>query len=1639
MHLLQRILLALALCSPAWAQNYNTHTWVQSGQPYLKISGISADGIYRLPVNKLVANTVFASANPDHRFLHMMYRGQEIAIYVQDNNNNNRLDGDDYIEWFGHQNAGEDDDDVVRNAQNGQANPAGRTNPYRSMFSDRTAYFLTWNAVQRAPEFSYVNETTPTDYALRPQQAFFRHATRRDFTNSFYPGVGSASSLVHEQFLNSDYIPGEGRTSGGIGNTPFQPNPGTATTNVLTPYPHTSSADPVEVRLRMTSMSRFGVKRQRVVFGSVTQEFIMPAMDSQVRSFTVGIADVASGTPTIAISTFGDAPDNINVPFIQVVYDRLTRFDNDAQARIRWTNTALEDKYFRFENMNLSGAGMVYDMTNRRRIEGISVGSTLHAVVRRAFSPEHDMWVTSMGTIDNISVNLQVTTALTSPQGRTDVGVQFVIIAAKNYGSSAQTYAQYRTGRFSSKVVFVEDLYDEFSYGNETPVALKRFMRYALTQWNTPVRFVLLWGPPSGGPDVAVPTWGYPPTDHEFVSNFDGANPNYTLLAPIGRVNVRNNEQGLAYLAKVQDYEAMGNEAWMKQGLFFGGGTTAFEHNAIENTLQEMKATFENCPFAGNGYLYQKRSTTGTQNEATPEVTQAINDGNVAISFFGHSNAQRWDLEILPPQVYTNYNKYPFVYAAGCYTGNYTAGNWLGQQWVLEPNRGAIAWLSNTDLGLLSQLRNYMRVLYTNAFETRLNQPIGDVIASTIVTHRTNDGSYTSRNHIRQICLHGDPSIVLKNPSLPDLVLTQANVAFEPANFGAENDSVTLILTPRNLGICFADSFDVRVVQTVGNELPYTHPLVRFPPIAFSDTLRIKLRNQGITKPGPSSYEICIDATQRIPELDETNNCVTIDRFIPSLVPSLVYPWPFAVINKQGIALRAATFGVTRQENLRYVFEIDEVPEFSTPAKRSAMVISNTLGAEWRLPAPYNTFRDSTVYYWRVRLADNPEVVWATGSFQYINGPQEGWAQARAPQFFGNATSQLIMNHQTRLWQLAPLTRNLTASVIPYSIDLDKTFCNTSDAPGGLPGNSILLLGINHKTLECYGFNVFLGNAEWIRVESNLNAITAIVNSMPDKDYLVLVGRNVKRTLLTPAFLDALQQVGISNQLLTVPVTTGTDTISFSFLGRKGSVVGQNPEVFATNTSDPTRLAVRLQSAQPSGTATSEIAGPSGGWQNLIWGWRRTANEPNESVRVDLIGVRTNNTEATLLSNLQPGNYDISAYSIADYPYMRLRGLFSDPEHRTAPQLDNWYLLHADLPDAAIDPYVNFSFHADTVLQGETVRITLNARNLSQLDMDSLLVQFQVRNQNGTLTTVGTWRGPRLTAGQATFPIQFSFPTFDFPGQTPLIITINPNNDQPEKYFFNNVYNQAFFVKRDIINPILDVTFDGRHIMDGDIVAPTPRIVVQLNDENPHYLISDPAAFEVYFKRDNLDDGDKGELVEMSSGLVTFEPATSAENKARLIFSPQRLEDGDYVLTVNGQDVNGNLAGRVRYRVKFRVMNESTITDVINYPNPFSTCTKFVYTLTGDVMPEVFQISIFTVTGKLVRTIDLKAEGEVFVGQHITQYCWDGTDEFGDRLANGVYLYRVNFKLPGSATIRKNNEATSQYFDKGWGKMYIMR
>jgi len=124
---------------------------------------------------------------------------------------------------------------------------------------------------------------------------------------------------------------------------------------------------------------------------------------------------------------------------------------------------------------------------------------------------------------------------------------------------------------------------------------------------------------------------------------------------------------------------------------------------------------------------------------------------------------------------------------------------------------------------------------------------------------------------------------------------------------------------------------------------------------------------------------------------------------------------------------------------------------------------------------------------------------------------------------------------------------------------------------------------------------------------------------------------------------------------------------------------------------------------------------------------------------------------------------------------------------------------------------------------------------------------------------------------------------------------------------------------------------------------------------------------------------------------------------------------------------------------------------LFNYPNPFTTSTAFVFTLTGNQLPQNMRIQILTITGKVVKEITQSELGPLHVGDNITQYKWNGTDMYGQKLANGVYLYRVLTNLNGKSiqkysgvnangeTITDGLNSTDQYFTKGYGKMYLMR
>jgi hypothetical protein len=177
---------------------------------------------------------------------------------------------------------------------------------------------------------------------------------------------------------------------------------------------------------------------------------------------------------------------------------------------------------------------------------------------------------------------------------------------------------------------------------------------------------------------------------------------------------------------------------------------------------------------------------------------------------------------------------------------------------------------------------------------------------------------------------------------------------------------------------------------------------------------------------------------------------------------------------------------------------------------------------------------------------------------------------------------------------------------------------------------------------------------------------------------------------------------------------------------------------------------------------------------------------------------------------------------------------------------------------------------------------------------------------------------------------------------------------------------------------------------------------------------------------------------------LKFTPANLATGKniATIDFTPSFTgADADYVLIVSGKDVAGNTAGQQNYQVDFRVISKPMISNLLNYPNPFTTSTAFVFTITGTVVPQNIRIEILTITGKIVKEITKDELGPLHIGRNITEFRWDGSDMFGQKVANGVYLYRVLTNLNGKSLDKftDTGDNTEQYFTKGYGKMYFMR
>jgi hypothetical protein len=223
-----------------------------------------------------------------------------------------------------------------------------------------------------------------------------------------------------------------------------------------------------------------------------------------------------------------------------------------------------------------------------------------------------------------------------------------------------------------------------------------------------------------------------------------------------------------------------------------------------------------------------------------------------------------------------------------------------------------------------------------------------------------------------------------------------------------------------------------------------------------------------------------------------------------------------------------------------------------------------------------------------------------------------------------------------------------------------------------------------------------------------------------------------------------------------------------------------------------------------------------------------------------------------------------------------------------------------------------------------------------------------------------------------------------------------------------NGYNESFIVGGTNPNalvdgdgPKIDLYMNDNKFVAGSITNENPDLLGVLFDENGINTVGNGIGHDLVAVLD--------ENTEKSIVLNDFYQSDLNSYQSGIVRYPfNKLSEGKHTLTLRAWDVynNSNTA-----ETDFVVSSSANLAlqHVLNYPNPFTTYTKFMFEHNKPCETLDVSIQVFTVSGRLVKTLETLVKCEGFRSEQIT---WDGLDDFGDRIGRGVYVYRLKVTAP---------------------------
>jgi len=1548
---------------PSIITNDSTYNWINFNNKYLKLS-LSSDGLYRISSSDLENLGILASSiNP--KTFQLFNKGEEISIHVE-GEEDNFFDTNDYIEFYGEKNYSET---IYR-----QINSSNEDyNEYLNRYTDSSYYFLTWD-IETGKRIPIQN--------INPAAAD---------TIKFYIDFTHVENNTMFQNQNNDEIANQKPDWKNNKTWYWQwtyTSPRTFNFTVADIFPN----KPANIFFKLVSGgSNIALNSHNIALklnGSTIDSQVVNRFQQVLLNGSVSSNSLSNGSNQIGFNNYanGTTVNFFGIDWYDIEYPRNLNLINDSLSFVIKDQLNSSPVNIKINNASTSSLVIYKVKSSLKKIENFSYSSNTIVLYDTLTDGDKFLVIPEQKILKPNFLYYKYFDNLIDTTFQAD----YLAITHPKFLADANDYVSLISNLYSvnSSIISTFNIFDQFGFGYPTPESIKLFLQNVMVSWKAPAPvYVCLIGDAdydfkgyilkTNGVRLGenyVPSYGTPVGDNWYVI------PDQNILPipqmKLGRIPINESSELNYYKTKIQNNFSAEYDDWNKNYLFFSGGLKPDEYEFIKAANDSViNNLILPKPIAGlfNHFYKTANPNTDFGPFSQGQIRNAIDNGGVFISYVGHSGTATWDNSINnAAQLKNNVNRNPLITDFGCSTNKFAEPDIIcfGERFLLGSDGQAIGYVGNSSLGFLTTAIIAPKYFY-KSFLIDSTEEVGNAhLYSKSQLFSLYGNSETNKIYALTNCILGDPAVRLKIPQLPNLKITDKSISVEQTQLLEAIDSIEVKIDLTNLGYAVNDSLNISVIHLMNNQT-IESKMLRHQLPGFQDSIYIWLKSKDLA--GQHTINVKLDSDNEIAELYENDNEILfsfniyasqlrdiVDNEIEnSSINSLVLLNPNTYENQ--------AFNIHFQLSSDNAFS--NAQQFDSPSDKFYTKI-NLAGLQ-----------PNSRYWFRYKIDEINSNFSIEKSF-FTNGA-DPFLLSDSLSFLSQETSQIEFDSSS----LKLSIDSVNISVLSAGSFAGAT-CVISQNGINLLSNSYFAgMGIvvfDPVTME-------VDTSTWYTLfgqPANVQALADLINAIPPGKIVAVGVADDARNNLSANLKNAIKTLG----------STKIDSLlfkgSWAVIGRKGANPGESIEEVRGPYDGSVLIDTFYNVENSYGFLLTKSIGSASNWKKLFI----KDNKPSDSkIFYKILGEQRNGMIDTLSISVIDSVTDLHNISAELYPKIKLMAEFKNSSDRNSPSLSNVSVDYDGVPELGIN-YQVVSIDKDTIIQNDSLKLSMLVYNVGTA-ADSFNIKVEFVKSDNTKRTIFE----KLLTHVDLMEIDSSIISFhstsgDGTGNVNLFISIDSENKIVEKFKDNNFFSVPFVIIPDttvtsVSETTLSVTYDGTEIINGDYISPKPQIEMILN--YPMWFpVEDTTAVLFYLNQKGIYYNQLNIQYDTSNRRIIYH------------YSPI-LSDGEYTFRVYGKNIIGNLEDLPGYEKYFLVANEAQLLNVYNYPNPFKNDTYFSFRLTQ--IPDELRIKIYSVAGRLLKEFNISQAG---IGNNLNSVAihWDGRDEDGDLVANGVYFYNVIMK-----------------------------